>query len=297
MQHVEQLFRTLNLNSPDPFVCPQSQLRVAPPGSPDFSPASVSSAPLSPTNLSPTRSFDIKQLQSPYELATGLRSGSYIPQISLLFKPSSPTRHHYISDYGALSHSPTFNSSQMPISDVPYLHTRSQLHSLPYYMKSYDHHPAAPAGVVPQLSYSVYQTSPSGKISSQHFDSRQPPMSRRQETANNVSISHGPISSSDWHVPQPSAMINSLRISSRGVGIDEHSSGRRSSFSYQQSSPSSPHEPINFLSLLHPSSTPPYHSFVSGIIPTIGSEYLYHHKPTGLGQGLHAVEQDLPRLA
>ncbi len=85
-------------------------------------------------------------------------------------------------------------------------------------------------------------------------------MSHRQETTNSVSISRGPINSGDWHVPQPAvqptqdhfsehaewtrsdekAMVNSLGISSGGVGIDEHSSGLRSSFSYQQSSPSSP---------------------------------------------------------
>ncbi|KAK0494165.1 hypothetical protein EDD18DRAFT_1107654 [Armillaria luteobubalina] len=105
--------------------------------------------------------------------------------------------------------------------------------------------PGPPAGVVPQPSYSVYLTSPSDKISSQLFDSPQPPMSHRQETANNVGITRGPISSSDLHVPQPSAqptldnfsaradwtrsdekaMVNSLGIGSGGVGIDEHSSG------------------------------------------------------------------------
>ncbi|SJL18207.1 uncharacterized protein ARMOST_21785 [Armillaria ostoyae] len=278
------------------FFLPKPALNLsfeaAAPGSPDFPPASVSSALLTPTDLSPTRSFDIKQLQSPYELATGPRSGSYIPQTSLLFEPSSRTRFHHISDNGASSHSPTFSSSQMPISGIPYLHAPSQLHSLPYYLKSYDHHPAAAVGnIVSQPSYSVYQTSPSDQIPSQLFNSPQPPMSHRQETTNNIGISRGPISSSDWHVPQPSvqptqdhfsahaewtrsdekAMANSLGISSGGVGIDEHSSGLRSSFSYQQSSPSSPqgqssHETINFLSLLHPSSTPPYHSFVSRII-------------------------------
>ncbi|KAK0214202.1 hypothetical protein IW262DRAFT_1516414 [Armillaria fumosa] len=200
---------------------------AAPQGSPDFSPASVPFDLLTPTNLPPTTSFGIKQLQSPYELFTGLRSDSYITQTSLLFKPSSPTRLHHISDNGALSHSPT------------------QPHSLPYYIKSYDHRSAAPAGVVPQPSYSVYLTSPSDKFSSQLLDSPQPPMSRRQGTANNVGISRGPISSSDLHVPQTSAqptldnffahadwtrsdekaMVNSLGIGSGGVGIDEDSSG------------------------------------------------------------------------
>ncbi|KAK0474137.1 armadillo-type protein [Armillaria luteobubalina] len=252
--HVEQLLRTLNLNSPDPFVQQKPALNLsfeaAPPGSPDFSPASVSSALLTPTDLSPTRSFDIKQLQSPYELGAGPRSGSYIPQTSLLFEPSSPTRLHHISDNDALSHSPTFSSSQMPISGIPYLHAPSQLHSLPYYMKSYDHHSAAAVGnITSQPSYSVYQTSPSDQISC------------------------GPISSNDWHVPQPSAQSTQDHFSAHtewtllGVGIDEYSSGLRSSFSYQQSSPSSPqgHRSTS-CQLLHPSSTPPYHSFVSRII-------------------------------
>ncbi|KAK0209343.1 armadillo-type protein [Desarmillaria ectypa] len=294
--HVEQLLRTLNLNSPDPFVQQNPALNLsfetAAPGSPDFSPASVSSALLTPTDLSPTRSFDVKQLQSPYEFATGPRSGSYIPQSSLLFEPSSPTRIHHISDNGALSHSPTFNSSQMPISGITYLHAPSQLHSLPYYLKSYDSHAAAAVGnIVPQSSYSVYQASPSEQIPSQLFNSTQPQMSHRQETATNVGISRGPISSGDWHIPQATtqptqehfsthaewirsdekSMVNALGISSGGVGIEEHSSGLRPSFSYQQLSSSSPQgqssqEPINFLSLLHPSSTPPYHSFVSRII-------------------------------
>ncbi|KAK0482025.1 hypothetical protein EDD18DRAFT_1362824 [Armillaria luteobubalina] len=173
---------------------------AAPQGSPDFSPASVSFDLLTPTNLPPTTSFDIKQLQSPYEFATGLRPDSYIPQTSLLFKPGSPTRFHHISDNGALSRSPT------------------QLHSLLYYIKSYDHRPAVPAGVVPQSSYFVYLTSPSDKISSQHFDSPQPPVFRRQETANNLTLDDFS-AHADWKRSDEKRMINPLRVGSGGVVV------------------------------------------------------------------------------
>ena len=52
------------------------------PSSPDFSPASVSSALLTPTDLSPGRSFDVK-LHSPYE-------HPYLSPPSILFENSSP---------------------------------------------------------------------------------------------------------------------------------------------------------------------------------------------------------------
>ena len=52
------------------------------PSSPDFSPASVSSALLTPTDLSPGRSFDVK-LHSPYE-------HPYLSPPSLLFENGSP---------------------------------------------------------------------------------------------------------------------------------------------------------------------------------------------------------------
>lgn len=56
----------------------------------------------------------------------------------------------------------------------------------------------------------------------------------------------------------------------KNFGINAQEDSLRSSFSYQQSTASqafqSSHEPINFLSLLHPSSSPPYHVFVARII-------------------------------
>ena len=99
-QHVEQLLRTLNLNSPEPYV-PKPPLSLsfdASPTSPEFSPASASSVLLTPTDLSPARSnFDLK-LQAPYELLA--LSSSQLNQNSLLIDPASPTRnltldHHF----------------------------------------------------------------------------------------------------------------------------------------------------------------------------------------------------------
>ena len=54
------------------------------PSSPDFSPASVSSALLTPTDLSPGRSFDVK-LHSPYE-------HPYLAPPSILFENGSPAK-------------------------------------------------------------------------------------------------------------------------------------------------------------------------------------------------------------
>ena len=89
-QHVEQLLRTLNLNSPAPFTKkPAITLGVdTSPSSPDFSPASATSSLLTPTDLSPPRPFDLK-LQNPYDLGQSIQ---YVPQNSLLFEQSPINR-------------------------------------------------------------------------------------------------------------------------------------------------------------------------------------------------------------
>jgi pumilio RNA-binding family len=66
------------------------------PSSPDFSPASVTSSLLTPTDLSPSRpGFDPK-LHSPYELGQGV---PYLPQSSLLFDHTSPMSPSYRPQY------------------------------------------------------------------------------------------------------------------------------------------------------------------------------------------------------
>ncbi|KIK66678.1 hypothetical protein GYMLUDRAFT_909956 [Collybiopsis luxurians FD-317 M1] len=100
--HVEQLLRTLDLNSPDPYHLgqkpPLNLSLESSPGTPDFSPISISSGLLTPTDLSPTRPFDAnsslkQQLHSPYDMmAAGTRGSAYLTHPSLLFEPGSPTR-------------------------------------------------------------------------------------------------------------------------------------------------------------------------------------------------------------
>jgi hypothetical protein len=89
-QHIFQLLRTLNLNSPPP--CTQSTSLPhtvdLSPSSPDLSPISTTSPLLTPTDLSPARSFDIK-FNAPYDLR---RSSSHLSQSSLLLEPNSPTK-------------------------------------------------------------------------------------------------------------------------------------------------------------------------------------------------------------
>ncbi|GLB43736.1 putative pumilio-family RNA binding repeat [Lyophyllum shimeji] len=134
--HVEQLLRTLNLNSPAPTAKkPALSLNLdASPSSPDFSPASATSSLLTPTDLSPsTRSFggNAKLQHSPYELAQPLPTG-YLQQHPSLFEHSSPVRtvshenfteqgpihaHHYLAHSGVTS--PLYRSSAPPTSYPP----------------------------------------------------------------------------------------------------------------------------------------------------------------------------------
>lgn len=229
MQHVEQLLRTLNLNSPDP----KPSLSLTFEGSPEYSPASVSSALLTPTDMSPTRTFDAKQLQSPYETA---RPGSYIPQSSLLFEPTSPMRPNHSDPYAA------------------YLQGATQ-HSLPFNYKPFDHH------------HSHYQVSPPTSLPPSLYHSPTiptHPLTLRSEpvvNANRTQNSSGP----DWHLPSSQAVQsqqdlhstndwihpeqldkpghNGLVMSS-SAALEPPAGGSLRSFSYQSanSSPQSAHE-------------------------------------------------------
>ena len=91
-KHIDQLLRTLNLNSPAPCVHPPPLSRNVDlsPTSPDFSPISTTSSLLTPTDLSPARSFDVK-FNNTYDLG---RSAPHLSQSSLLLVPSSPKEMH-----------------------------------------------------------------------------------------------------------------------------------------------------------------------------------------------------------
>ncbi|KAF8640907.1 hypothetical protein AX17_000555 [Amanita inopinata Kibby_2008] len=252
--HVEQLLRTLNLNSPAPFTKkPMLTLGIdASPSSPDFSPASVTSSLLTPTDLSPARPFDVK-LQSPYDLGQSL---PYLPQNSLLFE-QSPTR--------------VQEPSPLPTHTSPYRSQFSQsstclpaTNAFPFFEPFSE--PPTPAPVLPQSAFnalpnvmtqSLYNTSPARRA-----DTRKPSLMDWRLAAQLQQ--HQPMSQSDW------LLSNDRMSSDYNIGIGSHDEQLRSSLIFNQPTSTqhsaSAHEPINFLSLLHPSSSPPYHVFVARII-------------------------------
>ncbi|KAJ3813702.1 armadillo-type protein [Lentinula aff. lateritia] len=290
--HVEQLLRTLDLNSPDPYHLNQKPpLNLSfetSPGTPDFSPVSISSALLTPTDLSPTRpcsDINLKQqLQMPYEMmAAGTRGPAFFTHPTLLFEPGSPTR---------LSNSPPYLSSQASISTANSGGNNysiiSNASSSPIF-RSYNHEQSSPTS--PSLdSYPSYPTAPQGTLRSSNYGT--------------IGSS---LSSGDWHIPQQVLPAHQLlsqstcnqfqqlplngewlrtedasllahnglvpAASSSCLGLEDsihappslRSSTSSSGISSQLHQQSLAH-PINFLSLLHPSSSPPYHSFVSRII-------------------------------
>ncbi|KAF9447850.1 ARM repeat-containing protein [Macrolepiota fuliginosa MF-IS2] len=247
--HVEQLLRTLNLNSPAPFAKkPQLNLDVGH-NSPDFSPASVSSALLTPTDLSPARAqFDPKNPgHSPYDAAHSLS----LMTSSLLFEQqTTPAKlgDSLEASAGNLRYQPSssgiqpFQPFSEPPTPAPHTHT---LHSLF-------------TNTSPSHSQSIYSS----------------PLPRRVESAR--------LPQMDWRLTQqplsqqPLALHTDWRLPNEKATLDfnlnqlSHSEPMRSTLMHQQPSPSqqtqTSHEPINFLSLLHPSSSPPYHIFVSRII-------------------------------
>ncbi|KDQ31548.1 hypothetical protein PLEOSDRAFT_1054594 [Pleurotus ostreatus PC15] len=82
----------------------------------------------------------------------------------------------------------------------------------------------------------------------------------------------------DWHASQPQPSLQAYPASSDWIRPEEkqlpdfasasipRQESLRSSFAFKSAGPQGAHEPINFLSLLHPSSSPPYLVFVNRII-------------------------------
>ncbi|KAF5365236.1 hypothetical protein D9758_005402 [Tetrapyrgos nigripes] len=222
--HVEQLLRTLDLNSPDPYHLKQKpSLNLSfesSNGSPDFSPLSISSALLTPTDLSPTRSSsDLNaksQLQSPYELIS-TRAPGYATHPSFLFEIDSPTR---------LSHSPPYGSSQQANTAAPTLAFSTgsfeQPATNPGYggFKTFTEQPSPTSNapmLPPPVSYPVYH-SPTGSVYSYPLFNTSP--ARRSDPTSVIATAYGRASasngtalggagSSDWHIP-PQALSQSL---------------------------------------------------------------------------------------
>ncbi|KAH7914543.1 armadillo-type protein [Hygrophoropsis aurantiaca] len=291
--HVEQLLRALNLNSPAPY-SHQSQpsrcINVESPnvstGSPDLSPSSTTSALLTPTDMSPAKTFDLK-LNSTHEFPP---SHPILPTPSLLFDPGSPLRSH---DYMQSSQPAAQRFTSIQSTHIP------GPNAFPF--------------------FEPFSEASSPALSSQPFyDSAFPQIGRRQELVR--------VPSTNWRQQQVSAPAEWLRIednlgSDFPSGMPAHEDRLRASppqFPFQsRQAPTGTHthEPINFLSLLHPSSSPPYHVFVARIIKSSdqqasiflqqklkvadleerhkivdaicarGFEMMSHRSPSGLGTG------------
>ncbi|KAG6874839.1 hypothetical protein C0992_006325, partial [Termitomyces sp. T32_za158] len=172
--HVEQLLRTLNLNSPVPSKKPSLSLSLdASPSSPDFSPASVTSSLMTPTDLSPSqRSFDVNAKSAAYDLGPT----AFLQQPSLLFEHPSPAgRTQALESYISQPHMNPFNGSSVGhgamynlLQPAPagYAAVQPQHVSIPSgglpFFESFAETPAAPA--LASGLYSSSQTQPQASI-------------------------------------------------------------------------------------------------------------------------------------
>ncbi|KAE9398854.1 ARM repeat-containing protein [Gymnopus androsaceus JB14] len=214
--HVEQLLRTLDLSSPDPYnLAPKFETS---PGTPDFSPASNSSVLLTP---SPPRPYDLnpnvkQQFHSPYEVfPSGARGPAYLTPSSVLYEPTSPTRPSHSPPYltshqaniaaansGGLNYPIISNASSYPIFksyNSEQSSTTPNAHSLP----------SAP-------SYALYHSSPQvnlpsnhqlyAALSAQHLQSN---AARRADVHSATGVPRSLVQSStgsglsgEWYIPQ-----------------------------------------------------------------------------------------------
>ncbi|KZT27651.1 ARM repeat-containing protein [Neolentinus lepideus HHB14362 ss-1] len=225
--HVQQLLRTLNLNSPAPYIQTTS-LSATANDSPDLSPSSAHSALLTPIDLSPARSFDVKlspaydfhlpsQLQA---LHQGEQDGQINSASAEAFNPA---------------HLPPNRQGQHNDASSPRINT------FPFFEPFVD-----------SSTHSVGQHPTYGSSLNSRVDSSR--------------------MSLNWRQPQLPSSDNWMRSEDRpmgdyGLGLSIEDRPLRTSVpSHATAVSSQAHEPINFLSLLHPSSSPPYHVFVARII-------------------------------
>ncbi|KAF8346084.1 armadillo-type protein [Amanita rubescens] len=255
--HVEQLLRTLNLNSPAPFTKkPAITLGIdTSPSSPDFSPASATSSLLTPTDLSPPRPFDLK-LQNPYDLGQSIQ---YVPQNSLLFEQSPINRAQEPSPLS--THTAPYRSHFSQSSTC--LPTTSSLQFFEPFSE-----PPTPAPTVPQSAFNTLPTSIAQSLyalsPTRRMESRRPSVMDWRLASQLHQHQLLTQTQPDWMIPGDKA------TSELNLGDFNQDDNLRSSMLFRQhtsaNNSSSAHEPINFLSLLHPSSSPPYHIFVARII-------------------------------
>ncbi|TBU26856.1 ARM repeat-containing protein [Dichomitus squalens] len=233
--HVEQLLRSLNLNSPGPAVPPpriRSDL-VHSPTSPDLSPISTTSALLTPTDMSPAKTFDQK-LPPTFDFNAVLR----------------PPENNLLMFEGGYRGPEIAQGTQASIWANPQAYN-----SEAGYFQTFEPFP---------------ESSPHSVSRGQPLPLSQVQAERRQLETNVLPPTLPPLSWGGQRLRNSSDWLKADDIIDRGAQFHATETAFRST--QAQSGPphrqasSQVHEPINFLSLLHPSSTPPYDLFVARII-------------------------------
>ncbi|KAI0095171.1 armadillo-type protein [Irpex rosettiformis] len=225
--HVHQLLRTLNLNSPAPLATESFAADFLPsPISPDVSPISTTSALLTPPDQSPAKGFGEWKFNPPYDFSTAYQSQG--PN-SLLFDIDP----HSIPEYATPQH-PLYRSNPPTDSMQP------SIRPFPTFEPFQERLSAAPASNVISVREPALPAHVRQEPDFVHTSAWAPPRIRT--------------SSIDWVKPEE------RRNSDSSVYSDLNFSPSRSHVG------GSAHEPINFLSLLHPSASPPYELFVARII-------------------------------
>ncbi len=194
------------------------------PSSPDFSPASATSALLTPTDLSPGRPLDPKLHPSSYDLAQSL---PYLPPSSLLFEHSSPGKFDTRS-----ANSPQLGGHNNGTSYRPMTHT------FPFF-EPFSEHPTPAPQASSQSLYTAVPSGTSGQGQNQAIYSSSSP-ARRTESGRNAQV--------DWRLlsngsqagqnPNPVEWLNSDKPTAQeymnNMLAQESQVPLRASFVYQQ---------------------------------------------------------------
>lgn len=226
--HVEQLLRTLNLHSPAPYPpasLPEDPLSLQ--TSPDLSPVSNSSALLTPTDFSPAKTFDSKMTDN----------------YGLGIIPGPQSDRYYETDFSH-RYNEFIGGPQNVASSASYRHS----HGNPSLQREASVFPFFEP--ISEVSSPLQTTQPFYQSIPQPVQCRIENLPLPQQTWPHQRLR----TSSEWVQPEQRHVDFHSNATSDPVARLTHSSGQSQS-----------HEPINFLSLLHPSSAPPYPLFVQRI--------------------------------
>ncbi|KAG6872936.1 hypothetical protein C0995_004986 [Termitomyces sp. Mi166 len=308
--HVEQLLRTLNLNSPVPSKKPTLSLTLdGSPSSPDFSPASVTSSLMTPTDLSPSqRSFD---KSVPYDIGPP----AFLQQPSLLFDHPQALDGYISQPFNgsAIGQAPLYRALQPapaplypplsagglpffePFAEASYSASQPQLSIQGQTSPGRGSQPTQPAPALAQppalVPRGLFNQNPSSPPAPRHasgnahatrlpMDWRLHPQSHGAEWAREDKFDVygrglGQETAGAHHAGEDMLSLGPSKAfgyphqlqqglgggNGHGHGAYGHGHGHHAYTSSHHA-----HEPINFLSLLHPSSSPPYPVFVERII-------------------------------